>query len=59
MCISLSVIDPLISPKTTYLLLKIIVFSKYFKVYLALSNVISPTIYGKHILNAYNMHIHN
>ena len=59
MCISLSVVDPLLSPKTTYLLLKIIVFPKYFKVELALFDFISPIIYGKNILNAYKVHINN
>ena len=39
MCFSLSVVDPLLSSKTTYLLLKIIVFPKYFKVSLALFDV--------------------
>ena len=53
MCIILSVVDPLLSPKTMYLLLKIIVFQKYFKVELALFDVISPIICGKNILNAY------
>ena len=58
MCITLSVVDPLLSPKTiTYLLQKIIVFSKYFKVLLALFDVISPIIYGKNNLNTYKMHM--
>ena len=47
MCISLSVVDPLISPKIKYLFLKIISFPKYFKVYLAIIDVINPIIYGK------------